>query len=157
MEITANEFKPAVKGQSDFYSWQLFRWLRKNKHYYRIYRGTWNGCDGYNPDKPVLYIGHRDGDWLHGNELRRICTAGHDLKAWAFGFQEMRVAEWEDITDEFYSLYRKIGICAIHKNWHDFEVSGDERTCKRCGKVEIKQTRMVPKTEWVSQNTIPEL
>lgn len=158
MEITANEFKPAAKGQSDFYSWQLYRWLKKHKYYYRIYRGLWNSCDGYNPEKPVLYIGLRDDGCLFGNQLRRICTHGNNLDTWAFESAVMRVDEWEDVTEQFYALYRKIGVCAIHGDaWHDFDVVGDERACKRCGKIEIKQTRMVPKTEWVSQNTMPEL
>jgi len=91
----------------------------------------------------------RDGGWLHGANLRHICHYGQSLKAWAYGSPEMEIEGWEDITDEFYTLYRSIGVCAIHgDSWHDWVTEGDKRTCSRCGASETKSIKMVPIEVW---------
>ena len=71
--IKAEEFKPEKKGKSDFYSWQLYRWLKKYPYYFRVFKGTWNPITGHDIKHPILYIGAKDGGWFHGRVLRKLC------------------------------------------------------------------------------------
>lgn len=149
-KVDAKEFKPKVVGKSDFFSWQLFKWLRKNPHYTRIYRSHWCSQLGEKVKTPVLYIGLRQDGCMNGANLRNICHAGAQLQAWAYCFQEMDVDSWEDVTDEFYESYRSIGVCAIHgDNWHDWVTDGEKRSCSRCKVSETKVVKMVPKESWI--------
>lgn len=140
--ITADQIKPKVRGESDFLSWHLYRFLRKNPRYNRIYRAP----DG------VVYIGcERDGDWVYGARLIGV-TCG-DLKTWAYSPGQFRTPEWQDITDEFWTDYLTRGVCAIHNDLaHNWNEAGDTRTCEYCGKVERKITRTVQRVEvdWVA-------
>ena len=139
--IKASDIRPERRGRSDFYSWQLYRWLRSKPLYRQIWRGTWNSAIGIDRDRPVLYIGHMDTDtpgerWLHGRMLRNLCLHGQDIQSYAYG-PGHDTAHWREITDEWWEEYMRIGVCAIHGDYaHAWRVAGDKRTCIRCGKVE---------------------
>lgn len=148
----ASDIKPKVKGQSDFFSWQLYRYMRKytDPKDQRVFAGTWNSIDGVNPLRPVLYIGQLSKDlWFSGRQLRNLCRHGGSIVRYAYHAGH-DTKNWVDVTDAFWSDYMKIGVCAIHGDLaHDWDVSGDERTCRYCGKREIKRIKMVEKEIWV--------
>lgn len=149
-KLDPKEFQPKVKGESDFFSWQLFKWLNKHPHYTRIYKTNWCTLLGAKVDYPVLYIGLRQDGCMSGAHLRHICHVGAPLQAWAHCHGEMDVDSWEDVTDEFYDNYRSIGVCAIHgDNWHDWVTDGEKRSCSRCKVSETKVVKMVPKESWI--------
>lgn len=149
--VTHNEIKPTTKGKSDFFSWQLFRWVRKNPECTKVWAGTWNNCTGVDREKSVLYIGYeRDGKWIHARQLTNLCTHGARLDCFAYGTAH-DTENWVDVTDAFWSDYMKKGVCAIHGDYaHNWSQEGGRRTCSYCGKTEKRETRMVPTEVWVA-------
>ena len=149
MIIKAEDFKPKVRGESDFYSWQLYRWLKKYPDYSEVWSGTWNSATGHDPERPVLYIGKMfDDGWFHGKNLRSTCVYKAKIQAWAFS-NGHHVEEWTDCTEAFWTDYRLKGVCAIHgDNAHEWDTDGKERQCKFCGKREIQKAVMVQKLVW---------
>lgn len=152
MKIIANDIKPGVKGQSDFFSWQLFRWIRKNPTAFRIYAGTWNSVTGVDAENPVFYIGcEREGlKWISARNLRNLCCINQDLRSYSYGPCH-DITNWIDVTEAFWSDYMKKGVCAIHgSNAHDFDEKDDGlRYCIHCGETQILKTKMVEVSEWV--------
>jgi hypothetical protein len=150
--INPEEFRPRVNGESDFYSWQLYRWLKSGR-FARVYRGTWNSGTGHDPERPTLYIGIKDPDnpmWFTGRQLAHLCTRDSDLDSGAYGGGHY-VQEWEDVTEWFWNEYRRIGVCAIHGDFaHKWDkIYPTKRVCLYCGKVETKRTRYKKVEEWV--------
>lgn len=142
MSIDPKTIKPAQRGQSDFFSWQLYRWVRQNQHLCSVFAGTWNSVTGVEPGRTVPYIGRMDEDgWFHGTLLRGLCCHGASLQSWAYG-PGHDTANWKDITAEFWTDYFNRGVCAVHgdlaHNW-DY-VTADFRVCRWCGKQEQEQT-----------------
>jgi hypothetical protein len=152
MNIIANDIKPVAKGKSDFFSWQLFRWIRKNPTACRIYSGTWNSVNGVDAANRILYIGYeREGDrWISARPLRNLCCVGQDLQSYSFGPCH-DIKNWVDVTNIFWGEYMKKGVCAIHGGYsHKWTQETDElRDCDYCGEIEILKTKMVEVKEWV--------
>jgi hypothetical protein len=151
MNIIANDIKPTVDGKSDFFSWQLFRWIRKNPTAYRIYLGTWNSVNGIDDKNRVLYIGYeREGDrWISARRLTNLCCINQDLKSYSFAPCH-DIKNWVDVTNIFWGDYMKKGVCAIYSSSHKWTLKSDSlRDCEYFGKVEILKTKMVEVKEWV--------
>lgn len=142
------EYKPKEKGKSDFYSWNLYRWLRKQsklpewRQKTRIYKSE----DG------TVFIGARYDnvhDGVTGTRLRHLCSGSGVGRFPEVGLW-VGSGQWQDITDEFYAEYERVGVCAIHGDLaHEFTVFGNARQCDYCGKVERKVVRMIEQVEWV--------
>lgn len=152
--LQAKDFKPDGSG---FFSENLYKWLKKNPSYNKVYRSPWNGVNGYDPESPTLMIGLKvdcEKGWFHGNQLRRVCSGSRmDTQAFAYGYAEMRVNEWEDITEQFIAEYKRIGVCAIHGDWgHRFEdISKTAKKCLNCGVVYKRKSKRVTKHYWEKQ------
>lgn len=150
----AKDIKPKVLGQSDFFSWQLYRWVKKNEKgsldFCRIWHGTWNSATGFNGYQP-LYIGRKNenGCWFSGIPIRYLCRRGHSIdEIYAFD-QRHGVSDWRDVTAYFWEDYVKRGVCAIHGDFaHKWIEGGNKRTCEYCGKKEIKRVLLVTKEIW---------
>ena len=141
----ASEIKPKEKYKSDFFSWNLYRFLSskdpKNNCLNKIYQ---------DPQDGTLYIGEKTYDnWgVRGFKLRRLCS-GSGKGKFPMVFAHMNSKSWLDITDEFFDLYMKIGVCAIHGDFaHSFIEKGNKRECEYCGKVERKYVKVVEKEYW---------
>lgn len=149
----ASTIKPARRGKADFFSWQLYRWVKAKPHAVQIWRGTWNSATGVDRQRPVLYIGHMDADesggrWFHGRLLRNLCLHGQKLDGYAYG-PGHDTAHWEEITAEWWMEYMRIGVCAIHGDYaHDWAENGDARTCRHCGKRERRTVETVERAVW---------
>ena len=153
--MTEEKYIPALKGKSDFYSWQLFRWMKKNPDFSRIYLGVWNSATGYDPNRTVLYIGLIADNCFMGNLLARICTYKTRLESWAYCSHDHHIEEWQDVTESFFTDYKKRGVCAIHKGMaHKWEYlpRANTRTCKYCSEVQERKTVMAQKEKWVKSN-----
>jgi hypothetical protein len=139
--LKAEDYKPKEKGISDFYSWNLYRWLRKNKGEY---------CEIFNTGQAFnhLIIGRKypDGDII-GFRLKELCSGSSTVKfpqKFCYGDQE-----WPEVTEEFFAEYSRIGVCAIHGDMaHKWEYGGSLRGCEYCGKVERKKIKMVEVVSW---------
>lgn len=148
MNINAEDFKPREKGKSDFFSWNLYRWLKKQE---KSGRGAIRIYDS-GSDYKSIYIGVKES---HGSvcavNLRTLCSGSGRGHFPLFGCF-INSSQWKDITEEFYSEYRRIGVCAIHGDFaHEFTYIGegvDRRMCKYCGKVEKKVVTMVERVDW---------
>lgn len=150
--ISPLDIKPKVRGQSDFFSWQLYRWAKKKPYALKIWLGTWNDCTGIDEENPVLYIGsERDGAWIHGKQLKHLCTYGASLDGWAYG-ASCGTKNWVDVTEAFWIDYMQKGVCAIHGDYaHNWIEEGKTRTCGYCGKTQKQVTKLVEKIEWINQ------
>lgn len=148
--LTIKEFDHKLKG-GNFYSKGLCAWLKKHPSENRIVRALWNSFDGYNPERPILMIGHlsQSGHGFHGNRLHSVCRERGERTSFYFCGANFHIGEWVDVTDEFIEKYRSIGRCAIHgENDHDFERDEKSKTCKRCGAVYKKRVELVEKEIW---------
>lgn len=149
--IIANDIKPRVRGQSEFFSWQLYRYVKKypNASQQKVWSATWNstlGLDG----KSTMYIGdERHGPWIHARQLRNLCLAGQKIERYAYGSCH-DTANWKDITEEFWREYMRIGVCAIHgDNAHRFiETGKDAKTCQNCGAIYVRKSKRITKHYW---------
>lgn len=152
--IEANHIKPKKRGIADFFSWQLYRWVKAKPHATQIWRGTWNSATGIDRDRPVLYIGHMDSDtpgelWFHGRNLRNLCCYRQKIESYAYG-PGHDTKKWVDVTEGWWSEYMEKGVCAIHVDYaHDWETEGDKRTCSWCGAVENRVVEQVERVTWV--------
>ncbi len=123
MTPQAADIRPVVDTKSDFYSWQLFRWVRRYPELTAIYSGMGQ-----------LYIGkiNVDGSFF-GADLRYMCHWNKPLSK--MNMPEPIAKHFEDITEEFWDSYSKKGVCAIHRgsahNW-EYDEDGFIRTCKYC-------------------------
>lgn len=139
-------YQPKIKGKSDFYSWDLFRWLRQQ---HRTRMGRVFIFETPREATPYV-IGYRDLEGcIIGFRLKELCSTGSDKQfpqVFCYGNQA-----WEDVTDWFWSEYERIGVCAIHGDWaHDFTYLSDNtaRMCQHCGKIEKRKVEMVERVTW---------
>ena len=147
--IDIKKFKPKVKGKSDKFSWNLYKWLKANPNHYRIYKSTWCPVMGIVEKPDRYYIGYRDGQskWVSAIMLMRVCCGQKQSAAYggAHGTDD-----WIDITDEFYKEYEEKGVCAIPDyNNHNWENHGlTKRKCLNCGRVEKRETVRISQKVW---------
>lgn len=135
--MKAKDIHPANKPDG-FWSKCLYRFIKQNPCYNKVYRGS-DGC---------LYIGNYDSDLkdLLGSNLRSVCCGSEKRKFRTFSFVHL---EFEDVNDWFWPEYERIGVCAIHGDYgHSWTYCDDERECDNCGKTEIRRTIMVPREVW---------
>lgn len=144
-------YQPKEKGQSDFYSWNLFRWLKnqdRERHPLikktKIYRDNESG---------FIYIGSRYDEEekdVSGFLLRELCNTGSNKK-FPMVFCYPQGYKWKDVTDWFWSEYERIGVCAIHEDSaHSFTylIDNTARMCEYCGKIEKRKVEMVERITW---------
>lgn len=154
----AETIKPAVKGQSDRFSWRLYqRALKRGRE--SVYFMAWSSINGYVlPDAEQLKSGfvpaHRlaigvmsGGQWFHGCTVRQISTPGSPRHDWAYG-PGHHTAEWVDVTDWFWSSYAMTGRCLFWKNEHDWlQINRNARKCKHCGEHQRRTVVTIKKIE----------
>lgn len=136
--IKAEDIKPERKNESDFFSWNLYRWFKKYPNECRIYKDG-NG---------TLCIGDRS-TIVHGAGLvdihRKTPRSSLQSCRWAY----LGSNYWQDVTEEFFSEYMSIGVCAINGiSAHKWIEKGDYRECQYCEKEERKIVTMVEKITW---------
>jgi len=153
--VDPNSIRPRVRGESDFFSWQLYRWVKQFPYLVEIWEGTWNPWNGIDRTRPWLYIGLMDisgGEcWFSGRDLRNLCSRGANLESFAYG-KPHDVSNWKNITEQWWQEYARKGVCAIHGDYaHEWVQSGDERKCRWCGREEIREvtTELVEVVTWV--------
>lgn len=147
--ITALEIKPKERGKSDFFSWQLYRWVKKYPNRLTIWDATWNSATGVDRGKTSLYIGDkRDGNWIHARQLRNLCLIGGKIEAYAYGGAH-DTKNWVDVTKQFWVEYLKKGVCAIHDNSHVWLTNNENRTCQRCGHKQTQIIETVERKRWI--------
>lgn len=150
-----SEVKPAVAGRSDKYSWNLYRWLRKQSK-----DRWWPHIGVYRPPatEPCrrLIVGYRppsEGGWIYGSYMNSVlCSGTKEIYAFA---PPTLLATYDDITAEFWADYLRIGRCIFDPN-HTWGMIGDEarfsslspskRRCNWCGATMHRHTRREVKT-----------
>ncbi len=152
--INPESIKPKLNGKSDFFSWQLYKWVKENQFLYEIWEGTYDNITGVNPENKVLYIGFMESvenkrAWFSGRILKNLCLINQKLNP--FSYEHCHdIDNWKEITQEWWKEYRLKGVCAIHGDFsHKWIVSGNTRTCEYCKKTEYKTIEIVKKEVWV--------
>ncbi|MGK4040826.1 hypothetical protein AB0Y20_00895 [Heyndrickxia oleronia] len=175
--IDLNEIKPKVKGESDKYSWNLYRFLNKLfkdkdegkyiKNQLEIHWLTYSRWDGkyleFDPDNLnrgmnqvlILPFGLE-----HGRSFYDLNTIMGKGRAELFHVP-WRKDQLTNITDWFFSTYQKDGRCIFdrnHNKWWQGEANrftyiNNTRRCNWCGewhKKEIhKEVKIERKVRWV--------
>lgn len=147
MQLNPEDFRPKVNGKADFYSWVLYKWLKKYTPR-RIHTNV------YKIETGELFIGTVSPIGMFaGRRLRELCRAPTNLTL--FYIPKFKAV---DITEEFWKHYAKCGLCAIHPTIHSWNYVDNKnmRTCSRCGVEEESMTVYAPKLIWISKNTIQE-
>jgi hypothetical protein len=155
--IDAAAFKPSRKGEGDFYSWQLYRWLLKYPRLHHVYRSENCVMTGTISAHPQLYIGKYSGGRLCGVQLQKLCTLNAPIRPSITRKPPFIDNSWVDVTSDFFNEYRQKGVCALYGDlWHEWKLSDSEkeRTCTRCNTREEKIVKMVPHTSWKKINAL---
>lgn len=166
MKLDIKLVKPKIKGESDKYSWNLWRWLNKYKWHRNVYFRITEDSPEFNINNikaSDLYIGTMDSTGLSGNRLGTIlgkgigkddCFAFHPIAGW-------RNDEFIDITDIFWKEYINIGRCLFTEHsgvWirgdeDRFSYTNNTRKCNWCGKWQhkeiIKEVKIKRHEVWV--------
>lgn len=146
----AETIKPAVKGQSDKFSWRLYqRALKRGRE--RVYISGWNSIRGipFEPDLAALKAGDRkqrqwlmigeeieEGGWFHGARIQSVTRKGMQRVDESFAYGPgFYTKSWLDVTDWFWSAYLEKGRCIIHGDYaHEWmRINRNARKCKHCG------------------------
>ena len=146
----AQKIKPAVRSQSDKYSWRLYlRAMRNGRE--RIYISAWDNLHGQ-PFTPtleglkagdrmhmrLLYIGYmHDERYFSGQPVREVARHGKGHCDYSYG-PGFDTGHWLDVTDWFWANYIERGRCVV---WHDsvhewVMINRNARKCAHCGKHE---------------------
>lgn len=137
--MKAEMINPKHAHVAGFWSECLYRFIKKNPMYDKVYRGS----DG------KLYIGNYDNEMMDlcGSKLRSVCCGSARRKFSTFCFSHI---SFEDVSDWFWDKYDRIGVCAIHGDTaHSWVYGDDERECEYCGKIEHKKIEMIEKVSWI--------
>lgn len=159
----AETIKPAVKGQSDKFSWRLYqRALKRGRE--RVYISAWNNILGipFDPALAALKAGDRkqrawlmigeeieESGWFHGAWLQGVTRKGQRVdESFAYG-PGHNTGAWLDVTDWFWKAYLERGRCIIHGDQsHDWlKINRNARKCKHCGAHQRRTVLTVKKIE----------
>ena len=147
----SQSIKPKFDNRSDFFSWQLFAFVKKHPNYTHIYKLI--DTDKANIKGYTLYIGNLTDDLgFVGRDLRRLCYSGVGLNLESMLVSLRDQSKLEDITEKFWADYLTKGVCLIHNGVaHSWVADGNTRTCEYCGETQYKKITMVEKTSWVDE------
>jgi hypothetical protein len=140
MKMDCLTIKPAIKGQSDKYSWNLYRFIKQVPRAYRVFiKHNGEVLIGY-PD---------DTGQLIGTQLSAVLrTSTRTFALWSIGLSSNK--ETKEITEAFWERYHLIGACSLDTSYHAFVNDEGKRTCSRCGYEEVKRVVMEPREYWES-------
>lgn len=171
----AESIKPAVKGESDKFSWRLYqRALKRGRE--RVFICAWNNLYGvpFIPDLDALKAGCKkqrnqivlgdamhEGGWFHGMTIQSITRKGTRVDE-AFAYSPaFETRNWLDITDWFWEAYLARGRCIFHGDYaHSWlQINRNARKCAYCGQHQ-RRTVVTKKTierreVWSSASTAP--
>jgi hypothetical protein len=167
--MNLKQIKPKVKGKSDKYSWNLYRFLesqvkqkeigkyvQKQIKVYWIARSWWDGSYlGFDPDKICnlnQVVISPFGGKLSGYFLSHVLRDG---KKECYSLSVYREDQLVDITDWFFSVYERDGRCIFdreHKSWMAtpegrYTYINNTRKCNWCGQWHKKEIHKVVKIE----------
>lgn len=163
------KIKPKVKGISDKYSWNLYKWLKKTKckklTVWFNTKSAWDGSklefDKNNIKIGQIWIGFVDKGWLHGSSLNSILNG--NFQEWA---NPWMAKSHIDITEWFWKEYIKDGRCIWDRNhdgWLAYDknrftyVNKNSRKCNWCGEWQhrkIEKETIIKRHEiWKSEVT----
>lgn len=133
--VELNLIKPKVDKVSDKYSWNFYKFCKKNKPYKVMSRVKenyiWND---------LFIVTQEEFSYLYGKHLNTIMWDNRDLKV-IIAYKELYPY---DITVEFLENYIEIGRCLVVPcGTHEWKYNKEqtERCCVYCGKVEVKKYR----------------
>lgn len=165
-------YKPKIKGESDKYSWNLYKFLNKQvrqrdigkyvKTQIRVFWLTHSRWDGryveFNPEKLHGGLNHMQiiispfGDRGSGYFLSNILGNKKDE---CFSLSSWAKDEFIDITEWFFSTYEQDGRCTFdreHIGWWQgdkerFTYINNTRRCNWCGQWHMKEIHKSVKIE----------
>jgi hypothetical protein len=140
MKMNCLTIKPAIKGQSDKYSWNLYRFIKQVPRACRVF---------INNNSEVLIGYPDDTGQLIGTQLSVVLrTSTRTFALWSIGLPPN--SGTMEITKEFWERYHLLGACSLEASYHVFVNEGGGRTCSRCGYEEVKRVVMEPREYWES-------
>lgn len=156
------QFAPAKRGESDKFSWNLYRWLREYSRRYGRRVSAMPPRIIQAPDTSRYLIGFFDDDgWFVGEKIVRVLVGPMSARAPVLeccAFSPELIEKHKDVTDLFWSEYARIGRCLFDIDHEDFMLYTDDRyrsvnpyhrECKWCGRTQLLTERAVTKTRQV--------
>lgn len=148
--------KPKVKNESDKYSWNLYKYLKKypnSRVYYNKFNSFTDERQVYNKNKLTkndVLIGRNSGNSIIGFTLSMLLMKVPSMQFWYQNAYDTHI----DITEEFIRDYIEIGRCLFdqsHDGWlrnndNRFTyLEEDLRKCNWCGIEQHKEVEEVIK------------
>lgn len=159
----AATIRPAVKGQSDKFSWRVHqRALKRGRE--QIFIMAWSDFTGepFTPDFEALkrgeinqcarlMIGKMDDErrYFSGRKLYSVTRRGEAYDS-CYGYgRNFNLDAWLDVTEWFWTEYQRRGRCIIHPSQvHSWlKINANARKCVHCGKHERRTVHSVKKIE----------
>ena len=121
----ADRIRPAKKGVSDFFSWNLYRFAQKHPNFTRVYLMQREADSA-----PRLYLGYPDRDGsLLGNGLNEILRERSTFPLWSMALPDNA----KEVTADFWAYYEQTGACTLDNIfYHAWQANGDGETCAHC-------------------------
>lgn len=164
--INLELIKPKVKGESDKYSWNFYKYLNKLKNkdvriYYRTHscingdKINFNEHEFVTIETLVVSSVLRTDEGLIGSTLSNVLR-GERIEE--FYYSNIH-KDYYEITEEFFNLYLDKGRCLFdynHNGWlaydsNRFTAYDDHRICNYCGKRQNKKVEIISEevTNWI--------
>jgi hypothetical protein len=157
MKIDSANYRPAIDGKSDKFSWNLYRVFKRYDRLlvdFKVLQIGWSCIQGIcDPRDGDAYLVIYTGDQIPlVGHLPQIMTRA-DKAIFSPGiFSGVGWGEIEkiDITEQWFNEYGEKGRCIVVGYWsHKWDYQDEEsRTCLYCGEQEIRHIEMVPKESW---------
>ena len=165
MAINSNLFKPKKRGESDKYSWNIYRYLKEN-NVVKVMYYTKSIIDGNNvefnhksvkmPQMFFMIAGEHSG-----TRADILMRKGSSSKLETYSFILYSQECFLDITDWFIKEYQRIGRCIFdsgHCGWWRGEegrftkINKNSRRCNWCGKYQhrniVKKVELTRREVW---------
>lgn len=141
MRINPDDFKPAKRGKSDKFSWNIHSVLKEWEGLdVQVVQIGWDRIHGKCPldqGETFLCIDVEPHGWLTGGWVMAITTHGKQaIGAYGlFGKEPWWKNEWEYVTESWFRQYARKGVCAVHQSFgHKFvSINRNARVCEYCG------------------------
>ncbi len=161
--IKANEIKPKVRGESDKYSWNLYKFINKVRYCNKVIVDieSWQRDEGEPFDirriKECGYLKRqhvfivREGYFQSGKKLASILSGVPPLhQTFYYGWlQNDRIL---DITEVFWDEYKRRGRCLFFAHEEHFikgiesryiQINKHSRKCRWCGHIQTRSIKTI--------------
>lgn len=166
----AEAIRPAVRNQSDKFSWRLYQ-RASMRGRERVYIAAWNigigtpvvpdfealkNMEGSQMSRLMIGEAIFDDGWFNGAQLQHVIRKGMQAVGASFSYSDtFNTKNWIDITEWFWKQYMIRGRCIFMHDAHAHSwitINKNARRCEWCRKHErrtvVTQKKITRKEVW---------